>query len=119
MVLTGKVIDMKHLLWLLLRLLAGLITLLGNRGIRALLAENLLWVAVTPSRNEVVDIAGFLLKLSGWRTPTNRGPSCCPATSTTLQWVVANTPWDLVAVSLPVPEPSIKPSYQLRAGLHA
>jgi len=42
MVLAGKVIDMKHLLWLILRVVAGLNTLLGSRGIRALLAENLL-----------------------------------------------------------------------------
>jgi hypothetical protein len=44
MVLTGKVIDMKHLLWLILHLVTSLTTLLGSRGIRALplLAENLL-----------------------------------------------------------------------------
>ena len=42
MVLTGKVIDMKYLLWLILRLLAGLTTRLGSRGTRAVLAENLL-----------------------------------------------------------------------------
>ena len=33
---------MNHLLWLILRLLAALLTLLGRRGTRALLAENLL-----------------------------------------------------------------------------
>ena len=42
LVLTGKVIDMKYLLWLILRLLAGLTTRLGSRGTRAVLAENLL-----------------------------------------------------------------------------
>ena len=42
MVVSGKVIDMKYLLWLILRLLAGLITLLVGRGTRAVLAENLL-----------------------------------------------------------------------------
>ena len=40
--LLGKVIDMKYLLWLILRLLAGLTTLLGSRWTRAVLAENLL-----------------------------------------------------------------------------
>ena len=34
----GNVIDMKHLLWLTLRLLAGLTTLLGSRGTGAVLA---------------------------------------------------------------------------------
>ena len=42
MVLLGKVIGMNYLLWLILRLLAGLTPCLGNRGIRAVLAENLL-----------------------------------------------------------------------------
>ncbi len=42
MVLAGKVIDMKHLLWLIVRLVAGPTTLLGSRGIRAVVAENLL-----------------------------------------------------------------------------
>jgi hypothetical protein len=38
----GKVVDMKCLLSPILRLVAGLITLLGTRGIRAVLAENFL-----------------------------------------------------------------------------
>ena len=42
MVIRDKVIGMKDLLLLTLRLLAALVTLLGTRGIRALLAENLL-----------------------------------------------------------------------------
>ncbi len=42
MVLAGKVIDMKQLFWLILRPVAGLTTLLGSRGIRAVLAENFL-----------------------------------------------------------------------------
>ena len=42
MVIRDKVIGMKDLLLLTLRLLAGLVTLLGTRGIRAVLAENLL-----------------------------------------------------------------------------
>jgi hypothetical protein len=42
MVLAGKAIDMKHLLWLTLRLVVGLTTLLGSRGIRAVLAEKAL-----------------------------------------------------------------------------
>jgi len=40
--LTGKVIEMKYWFWLILRVLTGLITLLGSGGIRAVLAENLL-----------------------------------------------------------------------------
>ena len=46
MVFSGKVIDMKHLPWLILRLLAGLTTLLGSRGTSAVLAENLLLYCV-------------------------------------------------------------------------
>ena len=42
MELPGKVIDMKYLLSPILRLLAGLTTFLGTRGIRAVLAENFL-----------------------------------------------------------------------------
>ena len=41
MVRPGKVVDMKCLLSPILRLLAGLITLQGTRGIRAVLSENL------------------------------------------------------------------------------
>jgi hypothetical protein len=37
-----KLIEMKGLLLLILRLLAGLATLLGNRGTRALIAQSLL-----------------------------------------------------------------------------
>ena len=40
--LLGKLIHMKLLLLLILRLLAALTTLLGSRGTRAMLAENLL-----------------------------------------------------------------------------
>jgi putative transposase len=42
MVLLGNVIEMKHFFWLILRLLAGLTALVGSRGPRAVLAENLL-----------------------------------------------------------------------------
>jgi hypothetical protein len=42
MVLPGKVIERNYWLWLVLRLLAGLTHLPGSRGIRAVLAENLL-----------------------------------------------------------------------------
>jgi len=42
MVLLGNVIEMKHFLWLILRLLPGLTTPLGSPGTRAALAENLL-----------------------------------------------------------------------------
>ena len=42
MAILGKLIEMKDLLLLILGLLAGVTTLLGSRGIRALLAENLL-----------------------------------------------------------------------------
>jgi hypothetical protein len=38
----GKLIGMKYALWLMLRLLAGLTTLPGSRGTRAVLAENLI-----------------------------------------------------------------------------
>jgi hypothetical protein len=41
-VLPGNVLDMKYLLWQILRLLAGLTVLLRSRGTRAGLAENLL-----------------------------------------------------------------------------
>jgi putative transposase len=40
--LTGKVIEMEYWFWPILRLLAGLITVLGSGGIRAVLAENLI-----------------------------------------------------------------------------
>ena len=40
--LTDKVIEMEYWFWPILRLLAGLITVLGSGGIRAVLAENLL-----------------------------------------------------------------------------
>jgi hypothetical protein len=39
---TGKVIEMEYWFWPILRLLAGLITVLGSGGIRAVLAENLI-----------------------------------------------------------------------------
>jgi putative transposase len=42
LVLTGKVIEMEYWFWPILRLLAGLITVLGSGGIRAVLAENLI-----------------------------------------------------------------------------
>jgi hypothetical protein len=42
MALVGKVIKMEDLLLWILRLLAGLATLVGNRGTRALIAQNLL-----------------------------------------------------------------------------
>ena len=42
MVLLGKVIAMKHLLWLILRVLARLASLLGTDRTRAVLAENML-----------------------------------------------------------------------------
>ena len=40
--LTGNVIEMEYWFWPILRLLAGLITVLGSGGIRAVLAENLI-----------------------------------------------------------------------------
>jgi hypothetical protein len=42
LVLAGKVIEMEYWFWPILRLLAGLITVLGSGGIRAVLAENLI-----------------------------------------------------------------------------
>ncbi len=42
MVLLGKVVEMKHLLWLILQFIAGLTTVLRSRGTRAALAENFL-----------------------------------------------------------------------------
>jgi hypothetical protein len=42
LVRTGKVIEMEYWFWTILRLLAGLITVLGSGGIRAVLAENLI-----------------------------------------------------------------------------
>ena len=43
LLLTGKVIEMEYWFWPILRLLAGLITVLGSGGIRAVLAENLIF----------------------------------------------------------------------------
>ena len=41
--LTGKVIEMEYWFWPILRLLAGLVTVLSSGGIRAVLAENLIF----------------------------------------------------------------------------
>jgi len=42
LVLAGRVIEMEYWFWPILRLLAGLIAVLGSGGIRAVLAENLI-----------------------------------------------------------------------------